>query len=210
MLVCNFKKLLGFNVFSSAFAVWIGVLSTFSCSCFGAALLPQCVGLASGQAFGLSFLAGSPSTVTSDLAVWTKSHPFLFEPFLQILIHRFIEHEITTVYTNINVLFLNAVGHTLAEHGLHALLLIALPTFFRDNFCDLHFFFLPAQCAFCEKPLGFAQLILFLYFWLHFSSSISQYRIAICSCCPSWPHLFYDTAPMHLMHRRWAKLCIWI
>src|SRR6056300_1284303 len=39
-----------------------------------------------------------------------------------------------------------------------------------------HFFFLPAQCAFCENPFGLEQFMLFLYFLLQ-PSTLYGYAI---------------------------------
>jgi len=46
------------------------------------------------------------------------------------------------------------------------------------GYFDLRFF-LPAQCAFCEKPFGFEQLIDFLYFFDHFSKTTSAIFIML-------------------------------
>ena len=85
--------------------------------------------------------------------------------------------------------------------------------------------FLPSACALdcgrhlClpseDEPLAQSPRILpsgpnlthfSLNHFLRFSSI--SYNFITCSCCPSWPRLFCDTAPEHQRHKPKAILCI--
>ena len=52
----------------------------------------------------------------------------------------------------------------------------------RLSSASLAFFLRPAQCAFWLNPLGLLQLILFLYFLLHFSTTIGLSAIYCGNC----------------------------